>query len=1046
VQTSLRYRVLGPVTAWGGEAWAAPPAAKIRTLLAVLVVNANQVVTVNALLSSLWKDRVPPTARKLVQVYVSRLRKDLPEGSLVTHGAGYELQVGSEQSDLAVFEKERRAGREALRAGRPAEAAAHLDTALALWHGPALADTVDSGPVRALAHRLEEYRSLAQQSWFDARLDLGQHAELVADLRTLVSEQPLREELWGRLMLALRGAGRQAEALAAYATARELLVGELGVEPGDELRRVHRDILTGAGTPAPELGPGHDPRPDDAHTEEHPGKASPNGGQPGQPAVPACQLPSELPDFVGRDAELRTARELLATAAGVALPDASPAVVPALVVTGPAGVGKTSLAVSLAHRLRASYPDGQLYTQLRTGAGPDADPAAVLGSFLRALGVPASEIPCTLAERAQLYRERLADRRVLVVLDDAADERQVRPLIPGTAGSAVLVTSRARLSGLEGARVLELEVLSRDAARELLGTLAGAERVRAEADAADRAIELCGRLPLALRIIGSRLAARRYWTLARLATALASERHRLDELTAGDLEVRASLQLSYCRLPAAVARAWRLLGTIDAPDFPSWWVPVLTGQPHADAEQVVEQLLDAHLLEVAPGGERYRFHELTRLFARECAEREELDEVRAAALARLVDTYRSVGRRSDARLGSSFLGEVLPADPLDALPPGLLDEALADPMAWFTAERATVLALIRQATSTADTAGTSVPAETWQLAASLATFLEIRGHLDDWRQSHVLALAAATGTGDVRAAAVLHRGLGELHTVQDRYADAMACFDKAAAGFAAIAEPPAGAAALSGLGLLHRLAGRHDTALDSFRRALALCRRSGNARGEVYAGSGMSLVYLEKGWLDEAEGCLLQALTLAHRIGYPAGVVGQLRALGLVHRGRGALAEAEASQREALALSAILGDRLGVAHARQWLGVLAADNGDRDTAARLFRECLATYRALESRFGHALTLYHLGDLHLSAGREEPARACLARATVLWDRIGCPYWQARTGDLLVTLAERSAGGTSAAASRAKVRELRRLANLPEPVPGMPDPYRPLSRTR
>ncbi|MFL6077185.1 MAG: tetratricopeptide repeat protein, partial [Mycobacteriales bacterium] len=693
--------------------------------------------------------------------------------------------------------------------------------------------------------------------------------------------------------------------------------------------------------------------------------------------------------------------------------------------------------------LRASYPDGQLYTQLRTGAGPDADPTAVLGGFLRALGVPASEIPCTLAERAQLYRERLADRRVLVVLDDAADERQVRPLIPGTAGSAVLVTSRARLSGLEGARVLELEVLSQDAARALLGALAGEERVRAEADAADRAIELCGRLPLALRIIGSRLAARRYWTLSRLATALASERHRLDELTAGDLEVRASLQLSYCRLPAAVARAWRLLGTVDAPDFPSWWVPVLTGDPHADADHVVEQLLDAHLLEVAPGGERYRFHELTRLFARECAEREELDEVRAAALAGLVDTYRTVGRRSDARLGSSFLGEVLPADPLDTLPPGLLEEALADPMAWFTAERATVLALIRQSTSTATSTATTTAAATWELAASLATFLEIRGHLDDWRQSHVLALAAATETGDVRAAAVLHRNLGELHTVQDRYADAMVCFGRAADGFATVGEPAGEAAALSGLGLLHRLAGRHDTALDCFRRAVNLCRRSGNARGEVYAGSGMSVVYLEKGWLDEAEGCLLQALTLAHRVGYPAGVVSQLRALGLVHRGRGALDEAEASQREALALSAILGDRLGVAHARQWLGVLAADNGDRDTAARLFRECLATYRALENRFGHALTLYHLGDLHLSAGRDEPARGCLAKATVLWDRIGCPYWQARTGDLLVTLAERSADDARAEAGRARVRELRRLANLPEPVPGMPDPYRPLS---
>jgi tetratricopeptide (TPR) repeat protein len=707
------------------------------------------------------------------------------------------------------------------------------------------------------------------------------------------------------------------------------------------------------------------------------------------------------------------------------------------VVTGPAGVGKSTLALTAAHQVRPDFPDGQLFARLRTEAGTGVDPAEVLGSFLQALGVRGSALPHDLAARADLYQQLLADRRVLVVLDDAADEAQVRPLIPGAAGCTVLVTSRARLGALEGAGVLNLEVLSRDGARRLLCVLAGEDRVLAEGAAADSAIELCGRLPLALRVIGSRLAARPHWTFERLVTALASERHRLDELTVGDLEVRASLQLSYDRLPAPAARAWRLLGTVDAPYLRSWWITALTGGTgtgDGGQDRIVEQLLDDHLLE-AVGDDRYRFHELSRLFARERAEREEPAGARTAALTRLAGTYVAVARRADERLGNSFLGEVLPAGADPPLPAGLLDSALADPLGWFAAELASMLALVRQAAPVA-------PAEAWQLAVALATYLEVRGHLDDWRSSHAAALAAATDTGDLRGQAILHRNLGELHTIQDRYPEAAACFERAVTGFAALGEPSGEAAALSGLGLLHRLTGRHEESLASFGRSLELSRQVGNARGVVYAHSGIGTVYLERGWLAVAETHLRDALTLAHQVGYPAGVATQLRALSLVHCGRGAFTDAEASLREAVALSLFLGDRLGVAHATQWLGVLAGLRGDHDAAARLFGECLAVYRELDNRFGHALALYHLGDLYLTTRRDAAAERYLRDADALWARIGCPYWRARTGDLLAELAERTGGGDRAEEYRATASTLRRSANLPE-RPATTDPYRPLS---
>ncbi|MFL6077081.1 MAG: AfsR/SARP family transcriptional regulator [Mycobacteriales bacterium] len=997
---TLRYRILGPVDALSGGRRVAMPGPKVRTLLALLVVNANQTVSVDTLLDELWPSGAPASGPKLVQIYVSQLRRTLGDRkALLTTAPGYQLVARPGETDLHHFHRLRAAGRQALAAGDDAAAASSLEAALALWRGGALADVTGSPALRAVAGRLEELRALARESWIDARFGLGQHAELAADLRALVSQQPLREELWIRLMTALQGAGRQAEALAAYTEARRALIDGAGVEPGEELRRTHSAVLAGA--------------PIDTTTA---GRV-----QPAPAPATVCQLPHDLPDFVGRAAELEAAAARLA---------AGPT---ALVVTGKPGVGKSGLAVRLAHQLRDGYPDGQLYAKLRTAAGTPAEAAEVLGSFLRALGVPAPAWPAGLEERAQLYRERLADRRVLVVLDDAASEGQVRPLIPGTAGSGAVVTSQARLAGLEGAAVLELDVLPPAAARTLLGEVAGGDRVIAEAGEADRLADLCGRLPLALRIAGARLAARPDWTVRRLADALASERGRLDELSAGDLEVRAVLRLSYQRLPADTRRVWRLLGVPDTQDFPTWWVCALLGCDEAAADRVIGQLLDAHLLELA-APDRYRFHELSRLYARERANEEETPRARARVLTTLVEAYRAATRLADDQLGDSFLGAVLPAAAGPAAPPGPAAAIAAAPLAWLEAERGTVLALIDQVA-----AAGPVDAQLWQLAASLHTFLEVRGHLDDWRRSHLLALPGAGALGS----AVLQRGLGEIHTVQDRYDHAVDCFDASAKGFAALGEPTGEAAALSGLGLLHRLRGRHDAAVAAFTRSLALCRRSGNPRGEAYARSGLAVVDLEKGRLAAAASAAGEALALARRASYPSGAAAALRTLALVHRAHGRLAEAGAALEEATELAAGLGDRACQAHAQQWLALVAGQRGDTALAASLLERCVTTYADLGNRFGQALTLRNAAELSVVTGALDLATSQVEDSLAVWREIRCPYWSARTLDTRAALADRAGDPATAERVRVEARALRRKAGLPEPAPGGPDPYRGLT---
>jgi DNA-binding SARP family transcriptional activator len=624
----MEFRVLGPVEALAGNRLLRIGGPKERSLLSILLVHANQVVPVDQLIDQLWDGDPPGTAPGTLHGYVSRLRHALDPGRgqgakedvLVTRPPGYLVAVAPGALDLDVFEQLVEQGRTAGSEGNPHLASAVLRDALALWRGPALADIPLAAVRQTVAHRLEENRLAALEERIQADLDCGRHTQLVGELEGLVGAFPLRERLRGQLMLALYRSGRQAEALQAYRDTRRALVEGLGLEPGVELRRLERAILA-AGAAL-----------DYAASEAIQVGARATLDRVPEVSVGPRQLPPDIADFTAREDAIARVRVLFETGH-----DQDTAVT-ICVITGKAGVGKSTLAVRVAHQLQTQFIDGQLYANLRSTRDRKRCSLDVLAQFLRALGIDASAVPQDGDERTALYRTRFAGRRMLVLLDDASDETQIRPLLPGGPPSAVLVTSRSRLSGLPGATQVDLDVLSPDQAIELVGKIAGHQRVAAESDAAIALARLCGWLPLALRIVGAKLAAKRHWRLATLAERLGDERRRLDELRIGDLEVRASIALSYRGVQPDERWAFRMLGMLDAKDFAPWLPAALLDVPVAIAEDLAERLVDAQLLEIAgqdPSGQtRYRLHDLLRLYARERVLGEESEPARRAALER----------------------------------------------------------------------------------------------------------------------------------------------------------------------------------------------------------------------------------------------------------------------------------------------------------------------------------------------------------------------------------------------------------------------------
>jgi DNA-binding SARP family transcriptional activator len=603
----MLFRVLGVMEVRTQEGWTGIGAPKWRALLAALLLRPGQVVSTERLADELWGDDPPPGASKLISGYVSRLRRMIGDADgrvLVTRSPGYQLLVGRDDLDVSRFEDLTAAGRRALSGGAPEQGAELLAEALRLWRGEALADVPAGTLVYAECRRLDELRLDGLELRIEADLARGHGSEVVAELRRLTAEHPLRERLWGQLMRALHACGLPAAALEAYARAQRAIADELGADPAPGLQDLHRRILVGDPVPAA-ASAGDREKPADVLA---------------LPALPR-QLPAAAQQFVGRAEELAGLSALLgadASAHGAPLISA---------ITGGPGVGKTALSLPWAHQVADRFPDGQLYLNLRgfDASGNPMPPAEAILHFLEALGVPPERVPATAEAQAGLFRSLLAGRRVLVVLDNARDDAHVRPLLPGSRGCMVLVTSRSQLIGLaaaDGAHILTLGVLSTAEAREMLTARLGTKRVWAEPEAVAELTELCSRLPLALSIAAGRAVARPGQRLAGLAAELQQSDTRLDELDTGDprASVRAAFSWSCRQLSEPAAQLFRLVGAHPGPDITAPAAARLADLPLPQAQDALRDLARAHLVsEHLPG--RYACHDLLRAYAAEQSRR-----------------------------------------------------------------------------------------------------------------------------------------------------------------------------------------------------------------------------------------------------------------------------------------------------------------------------------------------------------------------------------------------------------------------------------------
>lgn len=952
----VHFRILGPLEAGTAQCPARIPAGRQEVIMAALLLDANRMVSTDYLVDLIWDEEPPDTARTQVQICVSRLRKVLAgagvAAAIASRPPGYLLQIAPGTLDLSVFNRQVAEARVLVKEGRVAEAAELLRAASRLWRGPCMSG-IPSEALRTKALRLDEDRLNAIETYLDLELGLGRHHQLVGEIGSLMHEHPLRERLRGQYMLALYRAGRQAEALEAYQAGRALLIEELGLEPGEELHLLEEAILAG------------DPRLR-VESEQLGGPVAVRHEDPAasyRPGVPR-QLPATTADFVGGEQLVDAVRAVLVDmqarrATGV------------VVIVGKPGIGKSAAATHIAHRLSTEYfPDGQLYCDLR-GTGPEPLAAnEVLGRFLRALGIPGPMIPEPLDERAEMYRTILATRRVLVVLDDASTERQIGPLLPGSGSCAVLVTSRARLTGLPGGRRIELGVLTVDQALELLGRIIGDERVAGEAEAARALVRTVGGLPLAVRIVAARLAARPHWTLASMVHRLANERHRLDELAHGEMTVRASLSLTHDGLGAAEQRLLRLLSLAQGPTLPAWLAGALLDDHRAQPSDLLELLVDVQMLDVvaveSTGGFRYRFHEIIRVFAREQLEVGEEPAGQRAAVERMVGGWLAILEQAHREVyGGDYT--VLRGTASRWRPPTAhVQELLTDPLEWMDAEYVNLCRAVEQA------AAAQLDEHCWELATTLVTLFEARGYLDLWERTHRQALEAVRRAGNKRGTAALLCSLGTLHLSRRQPEESRVALDAALGLFEELDDAHGRALCLRDLGLLERQRGDSpEAALALYDRSIRDFERAADIVGKATVLTQSAHVWMRQGDTATAHVRLEEALEIYRAVGYVGGQARALRRMGQVLLQRGEPEAAERKLTEVLSMVRRVGDVIGESHLLVDLGEVNASIGRYEQAERLYNAALGIREQIMDLGGAASVRLDLA--RLSARLDEHGR-------------------------------------------------------------------------
>jgi LuxR family transcriptional regulator, maltose regulon positive regulatory protein len=954
------FALLGPVRGWfdGAELELGSP--DQRAVLAYLLLREGRPALAGEIIDAVWGEDAPRSVQGVLRTYVYRLRRTFskfPGGDRLIQsvGGGYVLAAAGESVDAQVFQQRVAEGRRAREEGDPARAAALLSEGLDLWQGAPLSGMRGLYADRQ-RQRLEQLRDGAREEYFAADIERGAHREVIPALTQAVADSPLRERLRELLMLALYRAGRQAEALDVYTDGYRVLDEELGIAPGAALRELHGAILRAD----PELL-----RASTHHQDDR-------SAAPAPPGAATRTLPHDVASFTGRQRELEQLAQAVAGAREVVAIHA---------IGGMAGVGKTAFAVHAAHRLADRFPDGQIFLPLHghTPGQEPVDPANALASLLLTVGAAPGQIPSGLEARMGLWRDRLAGRQLLLILDDAVDSAQVEPLLPASGGCLVLVTSRRHLSALEGAAAVSLDTLPPGEAGALLACLAGRAGLGADDPGVAELARVCGYLPLAIGMVARQLHHHPAWSVAGRAAELSTARDRLGLMATENLSVAAAFDLSYADLATDQQRLFRRLGLHPGAEFDGYAAAALDGTGLAEARRGLEGLCDQYLL-TEPARGRYRMHDLIREHARALAVRDDPDDERERAAARLLDYYQHTAARADLLIARQTRpGPVAASGATRAAIPALAD--LEQALSWARTERASLLACLDHALRAGQ------DAQVVAVTAGISGLLDRDGPWADAIIRHTVAIAAARSLGDRLGQANALQDLGSVRRRTGDFPAAARDLEEALGIYRDLGDRLGQANALNYLGAVRSMTGDYPAAALALAEALDIYRDLGDRGGEAAALRNLGAVQGLTCDFPAAVSTLEESLEIYRDLGDRLGQAGILNYLGIVRRLMGDYPAAALAQEQALDIYRDLGDRHGQANVLSFLGVVRQLTGDHPSAAPALAEALDIYRELGDRVGHATALLHLGALRRSTGDYPAAVLALDEALAIYRDLG-----------------------------------------------------------